>query len=152
MAAGGDLIGDDKLIKEIGEGTLNFDKIISTPEHMQALKTMARVLGPKGLMPNLKSGTLVKADDLLEAVKSSKQGLIEFRVNEGATIMNKFGKRDFSNENLETNLDALLKSIAHKRPDSVKGRYMQRALVKTSMGPTLKLDLTPYQAIGASGQ
>lgn len=152
MAAGGDLIGDDKLIKEIGEGTLNFDKIISTPEHMQALKTMARVLGPKGLMPNLKSGTLVKADDLLEAVKSSKQGLIEFRVNEGATIMNKFGKRDFSNESLETNLDALLKSIAHKRPDSVKGRYMQRALVKTSMGPTLKLDLTPYQAIGASGQ
>lgn len=152
MAAGGDLIGDDKLIKEIGEGTLNFDKIISTPEHMQALKTMARVLGPKGLMPNLKSGTLVKADDLLEAVKSSKQGLIEFRVNEGATIMNKFGKRDFSNENLETNLDALLKSIAHKRPDSVKGRYMQRALVKTSMGPTLKLDLTPYQAIGSSGQ
>lgn len=119
---------------------------------MQALKTMARVLGPKGLMPNLKSGTLVKADDLLEAVKSSKQGLIEFRVNEGATIMNKFGKRDFSNESLETNLDALLKSIAHKRPDSVKGRYMQRALVKTSMGPTLKLDLTPYQAIGASGQ
>jgi large subunit ribosomal protein L1 len=152
LAAGADLIGDDKLIKEIGEGTLNFDKIISTPEHMQALKTMARVLGPKGLMPNLKSGTLVKADDLLEAVKSSKQGLIEFRVNEGATIMNKFGKRDFSNENLETNLDALLKSIAHKRPDSVKGRYMQRALVKTSMGPTLKLDLTPYQAIGASGQ
>jgi large subunit ribosomal protein L1 len=70
--AGADLIGDDKLIKEIGEGTLNFDKIIATPEHMQGLKTLARVLGPKGLMPNVKSGTLVKADDLLGAVKSSK--------------------------------------------------------------------------------
>ena len=150
--AGADLIGDDKLIKEIGEGTLNFDKIIATPEHMQGLKTLARVLGPKGLMPNVKSGTLVKADDLLSAVKSSKQGLIEFRVNEGATIMNKFGKRDFSNENLETNLDALLRSIAQKRPETVKGRYMQKALVKTSMGPTVKLDLTPYQAMGASGQ
>lgn len=150
--AGADLIGDDKLIKEIGEGTLNFDKIIATPEHMQGLKTLARVLGPKGLMPNVKSGTLVKADDLLGAVKSSKQGLIEFRVNEGATIMNKFGKRDFSNENLETNLDALLRSIAQKRPETVKGRYMQKALVKTSMGPTVKLDLTPYQAMGASGQ
>ena len=78
--------------------------------------------------------------------------MIEFRVNEGATIMNKFGKRDFSNENLETNLDALLRSIAQKRPDTVKGRYMQKALVKTSMGPTVKLDLTPYQAMGASGQ
>ena len=122
--AGADLIGDDKLIKEIGEGALNFDKIIATPEHMQGLKTLARVLGPKGLMPNVKSGTLVKADDLIAAVKSSKQGLIEFRVNEGATIMNKFGKRDFSNESLETNLDALLRSIAQKRPDSIKGRYM----------------------------
>ena len=70
--AGADLIGDDQLIKEIGEGTLNFDKIIATPEHMQGLKTLARVLGPKGLMPNVKSGTLVKADDLLGAVKSSK--------------------------------------------------------------------------------
>jgi large subunit ribosomal protein L1 len=82
------------------------------------------VLGPKGLMPNVKSGTLVKADDLVEAVKSSKQGLIEFRVNEGATIMNKFGKREFSDENLAINLDALLRSIANKRPDSVKGRYL----------------------------
>jgi len=78
---------------------------------MQGLKTMARVLGPKGLMPNVKSGTLVKADDLLEAVKTSKQGLIEFRVNEGATIMNKFGKRSFTDENLAVNLDALLRSI-----------------------------------------
>jgi len=103
------------------------------------------VLGPKGLMPNVKSGTLVKADDLVEAVKSSKQGLIEFRVNEGATIMNKFGKREFTDENLAINLDALLRSIANKRPDSVKGRYLQKAMVKTSMGPTLKLDLSPYQ-------
>jgi len=78
---------------------------------MQGLKTMARVLGPKGLMPNVKSGTLVKADDLLDAVKTSKQGLIEFRVNEGATIMNKFGKRSFTDENLAVNLDALLRSI-----------------------------------------
>ena len=82
------------------------------------------MLGPKGLMPNVKSGTLVKADDLVEAVKSSKQGLIEFRVNEGATIMNKFGKREFTDENLAINLDALLRSIANKRPDSVKGRYL----------------------------
>jgi len=116
---------------------------------MNGLKQMARVLGPKGLMPNLKSGTLVKPDNLIEAVKASKQGMIEFRVNENSFIMNKFGKRDFTDENLQINLDALLTSIAARRPDSVKGRYMQRAVIKSSMGPTLKLDISTYQQIGA---
>ena len=97
---GADIIGDDRLIKEISDGVINFDKIIATPEHMSGLKQLARVLGPKGLMPNLKSGTLVKPDDLLATVKQSKQGLIEFRVNESATIMNKFGKRAFKEEDL----------------------------------------------------
>lgn len=78
---------------------------------------------------------------MLETVKQSKQGLIEFRVNESATIMTKLGRREFSDEALSENLDALLKAIAMKRPESVKGRYMGRALLKTSMGPTLKLDV-----------
>jgi large subunit ribosomal protein L1 len=128
-------------LKSITEGEIKFDKIISTPEHMPGLKQLARVLGPKGLMPNVKSGTLVKPDQLLETVKQSKQGLIEFRVNESATIMTKLGRREFSDEALSENLDALLKAIAMKRPESVKGRYMGRALMKTSMGPTLKLDV-----------
>jgi large subunit ribosomal protein L1 len=96
-------------------------------------------------MPNVKSGTLVKPDDLLETVKQSKQGLIEFRVNEAGTIMSKIGKRNFPSENLESNLHALLRAVAQRRPDSVKGRYMHSALVKTSMGPPLKLDLSSYQ-------
>jgi large subunit ribosomal protein L1 len=112
IALGTDIIGDDQLLKAVAEGTISFDKIISTPEHMPALKGLARVLGPKGLMPNVKSGTLVKPDDLLRTVKESKQGMIEFRVNEAATIMTKLGKRDFTDDNLSINLDAILKAIA----------------------------------------
>ncbi len=100
LAMGTDIIGDDQLLKAIGEGEIKFDKIIATPEHMNSLKTLARVLGPKGLMPNVKSGTLVKPDQLLTAVKESKQGMVEFRVNDSATIMSKLGKRNFTDEQL----------------------------------------------------
>jgi len=119
---------------------------------MQGLKQLARVLGPKGLMPNVKSGTLVKPDDLMETVKQSKQGLIEFRVNENGTIMGKFGKRDFPDENLQTNLDSFIKAVARKRPESVKGKYLSNAMVKTSMGPTIKLDIEYYKLNGSSNQ
>lgn len=112
---------------------------------MSLLKSYARVLGPKGLMPNLKSGTLVKPDDLLETIKQSKQGLIEFRVNEGAFIMNKIGKRTFNDEELRVNLDALMTAIAKKRPDSLKGKLFGKAMIKTSMGPPLRLDIEKYQ-------
>lgn len=78
--------------------------------------------------------------------------MIEFRVNDSATIMGKFGKRDFPDENLATNLDAFLKAIARKRPETVKGKYMAHAAVKTTMGPSLKLDLQAYHSIGGSGQ
>ena len=96
--AGADFIGTDKTIAAIGDGNIEFDKIIATPEFMPQLKALARILGPKGLMPNLKSGTLVKGDELMEAVKLSKQGLIEFRVNESKYIMSKFGMRNFTDE------------------------------------------------------
>ena len=105
---------------------------------------MARVLGPKGLMPNVKSGTLVKADELLEAVKLSKQGLIEFRVNDGSFIMAKIGQRNFSQEDLMTNYDALTMAIAKKRPESVKGKYFIRSSIKTSMGPAVPVNLDSY--------
>lgn len=78
--------------------------------------------------------------------------MIEFRVNESATIMGKFGKRDFPDENLANNLDSFLKAIAHKRPESIKGKYMSHATVKTTMGPSLKIDLQAYHTIGGSGQ
>jgi len=149
-AMGADYIGDETVLKEIGEGRIAFDKILATPEHMQTLKSLARILGPKGLMPNVKSGTLVKPDDLLDAVKLSKQGLMEFRVNDDATIMCKIGKKDFTEKDLESNLDALLTAVAKKRPDSVKGRFFGKSMVKASMGPTVKLDLQKYQLMATA--
>ena len=142
---GADFIGNDQVLKEIGEGVIPFDKIIATPEHMPTLKTLARVLGPKGLMPNVKSGTLVKQHELIETVKQSKQGLVEFRVNEASFIMNKIGNRDFEDAQLGENLQAILDSIAKKKPESVKGKFFSKAQVKTSMGPPLKLNIAPYQ-------
>jgi len=111
-AQGADVIGTDEVIREMGEGVINFDKIIATPEHMPTLKSLARILGPKGLMPNVKSGTLVKQHELLETVKQSKQGLVEFRVNDAAFIMNKIGHRAFENDALAENLNAIMKAIA----------------------------------------
>ena len=108
------------------------------------MKAYARVLGPKGLMPNVKSGTLVKQDKLEETIKTSKQGLIEYRVDQHAFIKNKIGKRRFSDQELMTNLDAIMRSIISKRPASVKGKYFNRAFLKTSMGPSMKLDLAHY--------
>ena len=95
MAAGADVFGTDDILKQMAEGKCEFDKIIATPEQMSVLKPLARILGPKGLMPNTKSGTLVKPDELIEAVKVSKQGQIEFRINEHADIMVKIGLREF---------------------------------------------------------
>lgn len=97
-STGADFIGNDQLLKEMGEGIIPFDKIIATPEHMPTLKTLARVLGPRGLMPNVKSGTLVKQHELLETIKQAKQGLIEFRVNDASFILNKVGLRSFEND------------------------------------------------------
>lgn len=111
---------------------------------MPSLKALARILGPKGLMPNVKSGTLVKPDALIESVKQSKQGLVEYRVTEDGTIMNKIGMRDFSDKDLLRNTETLLNSIASKKPDTLKGRFFNKGIIKTSMGPPLKLDLTKY--------
>jgi large subunit ribosomal protein L1 len=89
---------------------------------MAPLKTLAKILGPKGLMPNVKSGTLVKPGELLETVKVSKQGQIEFRVNDNADIMVKIGLRKFDKDSIMKNYDAVLKALAAKKPESVKGK------------------------------
>lgn len=114
---------------------------------MGALKQHARTLGPKGLMPNAKSGTLVKPDELIETIKQTKQGMVEFRVNDGSFIMNKIGKRSFSDEDLFVNLDSIMSAIAKRRPESVKGKLFKKALVKTSMGPPLRLEVEKYNEL-----
>ena len=113
---------------------------------MALLKPHARILGPKGLMPNVKSGTLVKQDALVESVSQAKQGLVEFRVNDACYIMNKIGTRGFSDEDLQQNLEAFLEAVARKRPEALKGQYFDKATVKTTMGVPIRLDIGTYQS------
>jgi len=96
-------------------------------------------------MPNIKSGTLVKQDELIEAVKLSKQGQIEFRVNEHSDIMVKIGLRDFQEDQLFSNFDAFARALAKRKPESIKGKYFMRGYIKTTMGKPIKVDLSDYQ-------
>ena len=95
-------------------------------------------------MPNVKSGTLVKQNELIETVTQAKQGLIEFRIKETSYIMSKIGNKNFADEDLQKNLHALMTAIAKKKPDSVKGKYFNKASIKTSHGPLVKLDVAKY--------
>jgi large subunit ribosomal protein L1 len=157
MAAGADFFGNDEMLKQIAEGIINFDKLIATPEQMAQLKPLAKIIGPKGLMPNLKSNTLVKPDVLLEAVRLSKQGQIEFRINDNADIMAKIGLRSFTNEDIAKNYDSLARALIKKKPETIKGnhqfhfqsmftigRYFVRGYLKTTMGTPIKIDLSDY--------
>ncbi len=145
IEAGADIFGTPELLKQMAEGKIEFDKLIATQEQMNQLKPLARVLGPKGLMPNVKSGTLVKIDELLDAVKLSKQGQIEFRVNEHSDIMVKIGLRNFNDDQLYTNFDAFARALVKKKPESIKGKYFVRGYIKTTMGSPIKVDLSEYQ-------
>jgi large subunit ribosomal protein L1 len=128
---------------------INFDKIICTQEYLPNLKRYARILGPKGLMPNTKSGTLVSSDLIVHQVEQSKLGLIEFRVNPESFIQSKIGRRDFEDDKLGSNFDALMMALIDRKPEAIKGRYFLKGMIKTSMGPPLKLDLSKYSAIVA---
>lgn len=100
-------------------------------------------------MPNLKSGTLVKPADLLESIKISKQGQIEFRINEASDIMVKIGMKEFDNDSLFTNFDAVAKALVNKKPESIKGKYFVKGSIKSTMGPAIKLDLSEYQKLAS---
>uniref|UniRef100_A0A7S3CND1 Ribosomal protein n=1 Tax=Strombidium rassoulzadegani TaxID=1082188 RepID=A0A7S3CND1_9SPIT len=141
---GADAIGSDEMLAEFAKGNIEFDKIICTQEFLPALKRLARILGPKGLMPNAKSGTLVDQRNLIEQVSQSKQGLIEFRVNQAKAINSKIGLRKFEVAQLESNADSMLMALVSKKPESIKGKYFVKAAIKTSMGSPIPIDLSKY--------
>lgn len=145
--AGADVIGTDAIMADIAADKIEFDKLLCTQEHISELKRYARILGPKGLMPNTKSGTLVGQDLIVEQVRQSKQGLIEFRVSPDAWVFNKIGLRSFESAQLHENFDALMMALIHKRPETLKGRYFLKGMVKSSMGPPIRLDLSHYAQI-----
>jgi large subunit ribosomal protein L1 len=140
--AGADYVGTEFLAK-IKEGWLDFDVLIATPDQMGQLGQLGRVLGPRGLMPNPKAGTVTF--DVSKAVKESKGGKIEFRVDKGGNVHAPIGKTSFTPEQLETNFSALMDTIVRAKPNAAKGVYIRNVALSSSMGPGVTIDTTPYR-------
>ena len=135
--AGADFIGNDDLIEKVKGGWMDFDVAIATPEAMQNVRKLARQLGPRGLMPNPKTGTVT--DDTAAAVKAQKAGKVEFRMDRQGNICVLFGKISFSAEKLVENANVIINAIRAERPSSAKGVYIRKMCVSSTMGVPVKL-------------
>lgn len=136
--AGADFVGDKDLIDQISKGWFDFDVIVATPDMMAQLGKLGRVLGPKGLMPNPKTGTVTL--DVANAVKEIKAGKIEYRVDKVGNIHASVGKVSFTKEQLAENIHTLFERIVQIKPSTVKGTYLKNLTVTSSMGPGIKID------------
>ena len=137
--AGADYVGLDDLLEKIKGGWLDFDIAIATPDSMASVRKMARVLGPRGLMPNPRTGTVT--DDTAAAVKASKAGKVEFRMNQQAAICVPFGKASFTVPALVENAKAIREAIVAERPAAVKGQYIRRVTVSSTMGVGIRVTI-----------
>ncbi len=137
---GADYVADDELIKKIQEGWAEFDVAVATPEMMGKVGRLGRILGPRGLMPNPKTGTVVPAADLPRVIKESKAGRVEFRVDKTGNLHVPIGKVSFSEAQLYENFAALLQAVIKARPASAKGVYLRKIVVAATMGPGVKVD------------
>ena len=139
--SGADMVADDdESLKKIEGGMLDFDVAIATPDMMGKVGRLGRVLGPRGLMPNPKAGTVVPANDLPRAIKEAKAGRVEFRLDKTSNIHVSIGKASFSADQLYENYVALMEAVNKARPSGAKGAYIKRITVATTMGPGIKVD------------
>ena len=145
--AGADFVGSDELIKKITEGWLDFDNAVATPDMMGAVGRIGKILGPRGLMPNPKTGTVTM--DIAKAVKEIKAGKLEFRVDKAGIVHIPVGKASFDMEKLVENARAILTAILRAKPASAKGNYIQGVTVSTTMGPGIKIDVNEVRAMAA---
>jgi large subunit ribosomal protein L1 len=143
-AAGADVVGAEDLMESIQGGTINFDRVIATPDMMGIVGRLGKVLGPKGLMPNPKLGTVTP--NVTEAVKAAKGGQVEFRVEKAGIIHSGIGKASFSNEDLRRNFDAFVDAIVRAKPAGAKGKYVRKIAVSSTMGPGVKVDAAEVAA------
>ena len=135
---GADVIGMEDLAENIKKGEINFDILIATPDTMKMVGPLGQILGPKGLMPNPKTGTVSK--DVAKAVKNAKSGQVQYRTDKAGIIHCSIGKVDFSEKMLEENLSSLIAELNRVKPASAKGKYLQKISVSSSMGLSLNLD------------
>ena len=138
--AGGDVVGAEDLAEKIQGGFMDFDKVIATPDMMGVVGRLGKILGPRGLMPNPKVGTVTM--DLARAIKEQKAGKVEFRVEKAGIVHVPFGKASFEAEKLKANFNAIMEIIYKAKPQTAKGVYVKNVTVSSTMGPGVKLDLS----------
>src|SRR5512138_2447886 len=143
-AAGAEYIGFDDMIKKCQEGWADFDVAIATPEAMGEVRKLGKVLGPRGLMPNPKTGTVT--DDTARAVKEVKAGRVEFKIDKAGNVHVPVGKAAFNATQIEENVRAVIDAVVKARPNSVKGAYVQNCTLSATMSPPLRLDLKEFAA------
>ncbi|MBK6692036.1 MAG: 50S ribosomal protein L1 [Myxococcales bacterium] len=142
--AGADFAGSDDMVQKVSEGFLDFDRVIATPDMMGAVGKLGRVLGPRGLMPNPKVGTVTF--DVGSAVREAKGGKIEYRVEKAGIVHARVGKRSFSEKALAENANALIHALVRAKPSTAKGTYLRSISMSSTMGPGVKIDTAQYMS------
>jgi large subunit ribosomal protein L1 len=143
--AGADIVGAEDLMETIQGGQIDFDRVVATPDMMGIVGRLGKVLGPKGLMPNPKLGTVTP--NVAEAVKAAKGGQVEFRVEKAGIIHSGIGKASFSKEDLRKNFDAFVDAIVKAKPSGAKGKYVKKVALSSTMGPGLKVDVAEVASV-----
>jgi large subunit ribosomal protein L1 len=149
-AAGADIVGADDLAEKVNAGTIEFDRCIATPDMMVVVGKLGKVLGPRGLMPNPKLGTVTT--NVAEAVKAAKGGQVEYRTEKAGIVQAGVGKASFTEQALVENIKAFVGAVSRTRPAGVKGAFIKRVSVSTTMGLGLKLDIASVAAEGSTQQ